>query len=64
MDRALFPSNLPTLEWSEFPAAGFSKPAAGVCYHGSQLPMRGGWAGRSNMILLSIGFYIDRAANH
>ena len=41
MDRTLFPTNLPLLTWSEFPAAGFSKPAAGVLYHGRQPPVCG-----------------------
>jgi hypothetical protein len=30
MDQTLFPTFLPPLTWPETPAAGFSKPAAGV----------------------------------
>jgi uncharacterized protein (DUF608 family) len=41
MDAALFPTHLPPLEWSEFPAAGFSTPVAGVLYHGSHPPVCG-----------------------
>ena len=30
--KSLFPTNLPTARWAEFPAEGFSKPACGVIY--------------------------------
>jgi len=36
MDAALFPTQLPPRAWYEFPAAGFSKPAAGFLYRGSE----------------------------
>jgi len=34
MSGTLFPTRLCTLAWSEFPAAGFPKPAAGLLYDG------------------------------
>lgn len=41
MDETLLPTHLPSAEWSEFPAAGFSQPVAGVLYHGRYPPVCG-----------------------
>jgi uncharacterized protein (DUF608 family) len=37
----LFPTDLPSREWREFPAAGFTKPACGVIYRKRQPPEQG-----------------------
>ncbi len=37
----LFPTNLPSREWRQFSAAGFSKPACGVIYRQIQPPRQG-----------------------
>ena len=37
----LFPTDLPSQKWVEFPAAGFSVPAAGVIYRQGQPPRQG-----------------------
>src|SRR6266404_2171489 len=37
----LFPTDLPSQKWVEFPAAGFSGPAAGVIYRRDQPPRQG-----------------------
>lgn len=37
----LFPTELPSREWRQFPAAGFSKPACGVIYRKRQPPEQG-----------------------
>jgi len=41
MSDTLFPTDLPLRDWSEFPAAGFSKPVAGFLYQASQPPVCG-----------------------
>jgi len=40
-DSRLFPTGLPPLEYKEFQAAGFSKPACGVIYHKKARPEQG-----------------------
>jgi non-lysosomal glucosylceramidase len=37
----LFPTNLPALEWKEFPAAGFARPACGIIYQRKGRPQNG-----------------------
>ena len=41
MDETLFPTHLPSADWSEFPATGFSQPVAGLLYRGSHPPVCG-----------------------
>lgn len=38
---SLFPTNLPELQWVQFPAAGFSKPICGVIYRTGKAPCCG-----------------------
>ncbi|MBI4551146.1 MAG: hypothetical protein HY710_02675 [Candidatus Latescibacteria bacterium] len=37
----LFPTDLPPLRWSEFPAAGFARPVSGIIYRTGQPPCCG-----------------------
>lgn len=39
--EALFPTNLPSLEWVEFSAAGFTRPVSGVIYRTDKPPCCG-----------------------
>jgi uncharacterized protein (DUF608 family) len=41
MSTRLFPTDLPDRTWSEFPAAGFARPVAGVIHHGTNPPVCG-----------------------
>ena len=41
MNDKLFPTDLPTMEWTEFAAAGFSAPVTGAIHRGSRPPSCG-----------------------